>query len=435
MRHRAFIYIILGVFVLGLCTCEKKGAEMEGRPLPSKAGVQEKMKSLEVEFEILKKDNPPQAETTPFRVAMSRAQQEFEKGDMKAADLSLQSAEDWIKTAQVRYYDLHKKSVIDPESKETGEDLILETREFWRKAESYRERGETEMYEKYHRAAIEEGELAVLAFKSRGSDVTVTARVAREQLDKLRSAGDAEEAEAMHAQAVAILRDEYDRLGKQILECVEGKTKQCAPEELATYYSSYDEAETRILELSERRDRAAKAAQSLFPGELKVLDLSGEIIAWRSGYEAYFGDIKDKRVEEELRKEREKLEEERKRREMLAKLDGVCRGATPLKEPGIVIEEIGLDFSGENVIIKGRLTNRLREPISSPMVSVCNGVVSEVKSIASEVRPGMAFPFNLELIGFVRSDLVDSNYRLPPHKLVLMYKDAQGRQYKVYRPY
>ncbi len=437
MKVRIYLFFTLVCFLIGLQSCEKQKPDIRKKSAPAFASIEKQLKELDLDFQILEKDHPSQIETTPFRLAFNQARQELEAGDLAAARLSVESADAWMKDAQVRYYEIHRKSILDSKSTETGQDLMIKTREFFSLAESHKQNGEMDLFKKYKKAAIEEGELAILAFRVSGSDVFELARATKEQADFLREASELKNAQAMEDQGRAAIQESLDQCTREIRECLSGKSEQCQPDKLKAGYLIFQGMEANLLALADKRRELVEAANQLYPGKISAPELTKEIESWRAEYQSYYEGLWRKLKEQAPPTEDElKREQEGKRLEKIKGLNKICEGASPLGKSGIVIEETEVDLKGKNVMIRGRLYNGSDRSIYEPRVAVCDGVVSVLKDVGfHELQSGMTTSFNLEIFNLTVMELAAKTYRIPPHKLLLVYRDTEGNLHKVYRSY
>lgn len=427
------VFLLAGFLPL-FFSCEKS-PDLENEPRLTAQIIEDDLAALDLDFKILDKDHPPQVETTPFRVAYNQALKDLESGNVAGAASSLDTAKTWMDSARPRYYKDHREAILNSRSEETGDDLMEITREFWRLGEAESLRGNKLFFEKYKQAAIEEGELAFLAYKSKGSDVLVIASAMKYQAGCLRDAGEPVKAGKMEERAQSILQSRADSYTSAIMECLQAKNEDCKPDKLKSSYAYFQSVADKVDQLDEKRTEFAKSSGDIFPGKIIFPDISEEKASWKNEYQSYHEEIWRIMLEQAPPTEEELAREaERKRREKINELNKVCEGAEPLSAPGIILEELATNVEDEKVSIRGRLFNGTDKTLYDPKVAICGNIVSEMKSAGfKELKPGMTTGFDLVIFNLTVRDMATK--AIPSHKLILMYRDESGGFHKVYRAY
>lgn len=422
----------VGIFCLLLLGALLGGCPQGSVRAPAEPGqisaVREKLERLDVEYEILLKDDPPQSETVTFRQFMAEADKALDaKNPQKAAELAGE-AEKWMEQARARYRADHEAGIKAGTSPETCKDLMDEAMFFVEKARSARKSGGEWKAELYYQAAIEQGELALIVAQRSPEQALELIELAGKMETIYREAGRPEAAKDLKERVIASLQDSINALGKRIEDMIAGRAKGYDRATLMQGGEVFENARRQLQELNDLRNRIIEQAGLYAPGRIEARDYQGSILSWTGNKRreianpvendkpgnTYENDAAEV-MKAELRLHNKKYRE----------------GAESLQGSGISLKETGITNQGSALIIKGELQNLRSEPIYKPRVTVVGYVYGEVVDLGyNRFAPYITTSFQIQIKGF-NTEALNTSGVVPPHELVLIFEEDNGLERRV----
>jgi len=391
------------------------------------AGLNEELARLDVRYEVLLKDDPPQAETLSFRKMTADADKALDKGRLDQAGELIEGAREWMDEARPRYYEQHRSRILSGEDGESPEALLEEARFFLEKAGTRKKRGGTWAADIYYDAAIEQGELALLAVKNTPEHSLKLIEMAREVEAVYTEAGDPEGARLSRERVIKSLKVSIDVLGQRITDRIAGRAQGYDSESLEDP-EKLDKAARELMELNDLRNAIIDQAGRFAPGKIEARDYTPAVAGW----------VNRQRNRRMRPRREEKKEEPPKhdrrdiiRRELKEHNEKYRQGAESLQGTGISLRQTDIYQQGATLIIRGELQNFRTMPIMNPKVTVVGYVYSEVIDLKySSFPPLMRTSFHIPILGF-NADALKEQGIIPPHELVLIFEEPNGVTRKV----
>lgn len=437
MKKPDYRLIAWGVMfvIAGVWNC---GGAKKGEVSPASSSrhqMEQRLQALQWDWEILQKDQPAQNETTGFRLALKRAEQNLAEGRLKAAGMDLAEAESWIAEARPRYYQQHQAAVQTTESKEDGETLMVLAREFWNRYRFAAEQGQEVLSRKYQTAALEQGELALLAYAGRRDRVLDYARLSLELAGWYRELGRESEAQRVAEQGRSAIQEEINTLTREISAAVAGQEKAFAPEQLRQSEENFEQARAELERRNQRLWFLRQHGLGMYPGQIQGEDQTARIQSWTVPYLQYFQHLaQQSQIKTPLPDPVRLAERERRRRQAVAELSQVCATAVPLSTPGLQITELLVEPRGAEVVIRGRISNYSGQTLYRLRMAVCGEIVaSEVIDLNRPTLPDQNQEnFTLPLAHFELGDFMTHDFKIGPHQLLLIYDDSRAVEHREY---
>ncbi|HUT51946.1 MAG TPA: hypothetical protein VM658_01010 [bacterium] len=402
---------------------------------PERAAVEERLRRLEVEYQLLQKDHPPQSETLLFRQNIGDAEAALAGGRLAEADRLTAEAEDWITTARRNYYGRHQSQVMSGAGGEKAEDLMASARTLADKAADLKSQGDDWAVGLYYQAAIEQGELALLARQKDPEQAVELINLAVQLQAIYREAGRPEQARQSNGRVLQYLKSSLAVLDKGIQDCLAGTAPECSQADISAGETVMRNKAKEMAAVNDLSIEIAAESKKLDPAGIPIADESGPINAWTISWQAFFNNKKAALANKTPDKIPGKEGQEQILRANLEKHNRLKQGAETIQGSGISLEESEVFISGDAVIIRGKVGNFKTEPIFQPRVTITGQIYSDIIDLGYEAfKPVTNTTFQIQVKGFSADAFNHSLSNLPSHQLLLIYKDAQGREHKVIQP-
>jgi hypothetical protein len=424
------VEILVLVAVLGALTsaCPQSGP-IARVSAEEKAAVMEKLRRLEIRYEILQKDEPPQVETLPLRQKIAEVESALEAGDVERASALAEEAGDWLDNAREKYYRRHESRVVAGTSGKSGEDLMNSAELFMQKAREAGNGGDQWASDRYFQAAIEQGELALFT-KQKGPDQAAELVALSKRLQAIyRAAGRPEQGNASNQRVVQRLMKSMAELDKTINDCIAGKAQGCERDSLAASEGLFAKKAAELNKLNSLLKKISGEAQSLAPGHISPVDRSASIASWSAGWKGYFN---NQWALPTPPKVEPKNDREAELKAMIAKHNLLKQGAQPIQGSGISVEVKEIYTLGDSVIIRGKISNYSTEPVFKPRITVTGGVAGEIVDLGYEkFSPQVTTGFQIKLTTLNTEAFIKSMNSLPFYEVLVIYQDLDGKEKKV----
>ncbi|MFO8057413.1 MAG: hypothetical protein R6V10_08970 [bacterium] len=394
----------------------------------SKEELQKKYDRLEVLYDILRKDDPSQQETRQFRDWMAEAKESLKNDNpAKAAD-RLEKAKEWMSEARPRYYRSHKERIASGESGKSCKALMSEALDYKSTAAEAEQKGESWTAQQYYRAAMEQGELALLCARQSPDKAMVLIDLYPSMRSIYRSAGALEREKETRGEVTAWLHSTLRDMEQEITDRLSGKAEGYDQSALSRNQKTFDKKARQVRKLNQSYLELASAAQSRFPeSRFQPMDFSGHISSWERDWHNFFQGSPGRPQEREKEDKGEQLKKE------LERHNRIKQGAKSIEGSGIILEELGVFSYGPGLFLKGKIQNKRSEPIYNPRVVVTGRLMSEVVEIGyHKMSPLFSATFRLPLQHFSSEAYTRNKNTLPSHELLLIFKERpQGPDIKL----
>jgi hypothetical protein len=398
--------------------------------------LEERLQTLQRDWDVLQKDHPPQNDTIGFRLVLSRAEQDLANKKLSSAAADLDEGEAWIKDARPRYYQQHKADILGKATSEDGEALLAQAMEIWKKCEAAEAGGRLQERDQYRTAALEEAQLAVQAYAGEPEHIYDYARMSLTLADLDRRAGMAGEASAASAEGLRAIQEAIADLLKEFNRALAGQEEGYKPEQVQKSPEAFDAARTELEHKNQRLLALAERGSGLYPGQVKAEDQSSRIKEWAVAYQAYFQALADKdKLKIPISDQERMARRERERMQKIGELNAVCQNAVPLpKSSGLQIVETLVEPRGAQIVVKGRVINNTGESIFKLQMALCGEIVGtgaidlNKPTLLNDNQEGFVLP----LPDFEQGDFIFHGLSIGPHKIMLIYTDAAGREHREY---
>jgi hypothetical protein len=271
----------------------------------------------------------------------------------------------------------------------------------------------------YYRAAMEHGELAILAARQSPGDVMELIDIYPSMRKIYNEAGATGRAAKTRQEVVSHIHSILRQKEQEISNRLSGKTKGYGQTSLSRNKESFDEKAEKVRELNEEYLELASAAQSRFPeARFQPVDYSRYITKWVDDWHGFFqGSPPPKDTPEQTSKSQELQKK-------LAEHNKIKQGAKSIEGSGIVLEELSIFTYEGAIFIKGKIQNRRSQPIYEPRVVVTGNLMSEVVEIGYyKMSPLFSSTFRMPLKQFTQEAFIQNNKVLPSHELMVIFKD------------
>jgi hypothetical protein len=433
--YLGFLALVLVLLVAGGQSCARaKKQPGASAGAPTRAQLQQRLQALQWDWEILQKDQPPQNETTGFRLSLKRAEQNLAEGRLKPAAADLAEAEAWMKDARVRYYRQRQAAVSAKDSREDGEALMDQARDFWKRSPTAAGQGQELLSQKYQVAALAQGELALLACAGKRDRVLDSANLCLELADWYRQAGMEDDAQRVSSQGRNAIQTEIEALRGQ-MEAIFAGELGYQPEQLKKSFEAFSAAREELEQSNQKILYLVQKSSALYPGQIQAEDQAPRIPAWAAPFLQHFQRVaRQNQIKTPIADKERLAQRERQRLQAVRELSQACMNAIPLSTPGLQIVEFFVETRGPEVVVRGRIINNSGQTLYRLRMAVCGEMV------ASEVidlnRPTLLNEnqesFTLPLAHYELGDFMATQFKIGPHQLLLIYDDSQDVEHREY---
>lgn len=430
--RKIYIAIIVALALVAGCAAGQGGG-LFGRKnkvdAERKARLAERVRLLDIDWEILLKDDPAQSETIGFRGNLSDANKALAANDLEAAEKAIAAAETWMVDARPRFYREHESRVMAGTSKKTSEQLMASALAFKQKGEQARAAGDQAAAQKYLAAAVEEGELAIASAGRTPQTPESLTRLVEQMSAVYTAAGKPDQSAQLKPRLVRSLQAAIDATGKQIELRLRNNATGFTDAELRKDKATVEKAAAELNGLYDQYRRQAADANAFAPGEVKSNEYGMSIANWTARWRK----VHDPQVPNGS--EPPPAEDPGPCLAAIALHNQIKKDAQPIQGSGIVIEETSIAVEGNQVVIRGKIQNLRNQPILQPRITVTGGVMSKVVDLGYErMNPPHSTTFILPLECFTVEAYNRSMNKIPEHQIVLIFREPGGVERKVIQP-
>jgi len=436
MRWLKALFIVAFICALAPACSEKKTPQLNNSPSePDKpltaAELQTKLNWIELRYEILQKDNPPQVETTCFRVDVGEAKRLIAENKLEKADERLESARDWLAENEGRYYALHQQALQEGKLKPDPDTLWQQAENFWAKeAESFMA-GDKTSAGLYGAAGYQEADLAVYA--AIASEITTQQKVdwCLKLADRYDRVGNVVSAKQWKDQAQKLINKRVELLSTQINWCLSGTVPQCDLVTIRASAQDYAKAKKIMVDSWNEIQQLTKSGNLFYLGTFILPDLSARVNAWLQSQEDYYAKLAKAQKPGQFKDFETQQREERARRQALIEKYNrlYCQTAEDLSNFGLNIETTDIKIEGPDLVLRMRLTNLNQEPVFKPRVRLCGGIVSQELDLEYPKFSGnYQTSFSIKSAAYILKSENEQEYELPSYWALVIFETADGKQ-------
>ncbi len=388
----------------------------------SKEELQKRYDRLEVRYDIMQKDDPPQQETLEWRNRMVDAKNALKKGELEKAATLIKKSEEWISKAGPRYYRAHQERINSGKAEKSGRQLMTEALDYLETAKNAEKNNKSWTADRYYRAAMEHGELALLTERQSPQQAMELIELYPSMREIYEATGASERAAETRNKVVSHIQTILRNKEQQISNRLSGKAAGYDQKTLSVNKAAFDEKAREVRKLNREYLKLAGAAQSTFPeSRFQPMDYSRYIAKWIDDWHRFFEGAPVKNDEPQKKEKNDELKKK------LEKHNRIKRGAKSIEGSGIVLEELSIFTYGPAVFIKGKLQNKKSHPIYKPRVVVTGNLMSDVVDIGYyKMSPLLSSTFQMSLKHFTTEAFTQNNNMLPSHELMVIFKDEPG---------
>jgi len=424
--------VIAFLLTLGFSCQDKKEPKISG-PTPDPAQLSQRLERVELRWEILQKDNPPQIESTNFRINLADAKKAMAETNYALAGGKILDAENWLNQVSNRYYVVHRENLKAGIVKEDPKQVWEKAENFWAREAEYFMAGNQGYAGIAGSAGYEEAELAVIS--AIASDLTTLEKTkyCLKLSEREARVGDRAGAEKWRGEAKKLLEKRIELISDQVNWCLSGTVPICDPVQVKESKENYLQAK-KILEDSWKEiQELVNFGNQVFPGGFQMPGLGGRIQAWINEQENFFlkiGQLPGASGFQDFQALKE--QERQKEKELVAKYNQLyCQKGEDLNQFGLSLEKTDVKFEAGKLIFQFRLTNLNSEPIYKPRIRLCGGVVSEEIYLGYERYPGNhQTSFSVPVLGLDAEDLTSGQYQIPAYWVLITFEDSPGKTWK-----
>ncbi len=420
------------LLALGLSCGQKKEPPIKNAPAAEPSQLRSRLERVELRWEILQKDNPPQVETTNFRMTLADAKKALAEKNYAAAGSKIQECEGWLDQVSNRYYVTHLEGLKQGLVQEDPKTLWEAAEKLWTQEADYFTAHNQEYAELDGQAGYEQGEAA--AFAAIASDLPTREKVAYclKLADKEDQISDKAGAEQWRKEAKQLLEKRIQLLADQINWCLSGTVPVCELVSVRQNSANYAQAK-KVLDDSESEiSDLVKWGNSVFPNSFIPPNLSARIQAWSAEQENFLlsaGKSKEPGFQDfQTLKEQERREQ----KELLNKYNQLyCPNGEELSNFGLSLEKTDVKKEGKNLVFRMRLTNNRNDAIYKPRLRLCGGVVSDEVDLGYERYPGnYSASFSVTVLGIDAEEVSSGQVVIPSHRALLTFEDSKGKTHQ-----
>lgn len=396
------------------------------------AGLQDRLKFIDLRWEILQKDNPPQVETAVFRVSVAEAKNLMARDKLEDAERKIQAAETWLDQNEEKYYLSHLQDLKGGKLKEDPSRLWQDAEKYWGlEAESFMD-GDKRAAALYGKAGFGTGGLAVEAAISSDLPAADKADYCFKLEARHNRVLDASGALAWKNKAKDLLDRRIRLLQKQINCCLAGTVPMC---ELATIRLSeqdYQKARKVVEDSWTESQQLSKIRDQHFPEDPETLpDLGPGIQSWVRAQDDFYKKLSASKKPQTRKDFAQQKREEQARQKALADQYNrlYCKDSEESGKFGLRLSNSDMKIENGKLVVRLLMENLNSEPVYKPRLRLCGGVVSD------EFNPG--YPrfagkyqasFSITSVAYLVQSSSEQEYTIMPFWALVIFEDGQGRQ-------
>jgi len=425
----ALIISMIMALGAGMTACPQ-GTVTTGKDGQKRAELQKRMERLDIRYQVLQKDSPPQNDTLVFRRDLSSAQKAIEESDLNMAERHITEAEAWMDNARPRYYQSHKSRIVSGQGEESPDELMEEAEFYLSRARSEDAAGNDWEAELFYQAAIEQGRLAITAAQGDPEKALMLVDLAKRMEKIYIAAGQPEKAEDLKSEVSKSLQASIDKLGARIEDRMAGRATGYDLDTLVRKEGAFSLAKQDLNRLNSLRNAIIEQAREYAPGKIEANSYTRKISNWigkKTTDISNYGKIEPKPADGPAHDREAILKLE------LAEHNSQYRvGAQSLRGTGLSLKETDIYIREDgSLVVRGELQNFRTEPIYNPKVTIVGQVYADVVDLGyNRFDPLIATSFHIPILGF-NADAMERSGMIPPHELVLIFYEDNGIQRKV----
>ena len=435
--RKIFISVAVALALLAGCAASQGGG-LFGHPKNNnehQAKLAERIRLLDIDWEIIRKDDPPQPDTVGFRGSISDANKALAEGRLDAAEKALAEAEAWMAQARPSYYREHESRVVAGSSKETSDQFIASALALKEKGQKAREAGDKAGAQKYFEAAVEEGELAVAAAGRTLQGPYAFTRLVEQMSSIYAAAGHPERSSELRGRLVRSMQDGINASGRQLQERLDNKAPGFDPDTLTKDKAAVDSAIAELNRLNDQYRRQVEYANAFAPGAVRSADYGPSISAWSASWLKVHEPPQLGNPGGNHDHNGQDLDIVKQCNAARAAHNQLKEGAQSIASSGIVLEESEIYTQGAQVLIRGKVQNLRSQPILDPRITVTGGVMSKVVDLGyTSMSPLHSTTFIVALECYSAEAYNRTMNQVPAHELLLIFKEPNGIERKLIQP-
>jgi hypothetical protein len=421
-KNIMILAVLVMVFGIYGCPLENTDPKVD---TTLKAGPEVKLAKLDILYEILLKDHPPQNDTIIFRQKMAEARSATQKGNDLEAQRLADEAEKWILEARSNYYKKHLSDVNFKNIQETPEELYASSQTFKNKALTAQSLGNEWAAKQYYQASIEQGELSLVASKLVPVNSRQVIKLAEDLEVVYKAADRMEEGKKSKEVTFEYIKDDLARNKKEMERRLSGEARGFDTRYLGKCDKTL-EAYAKLNSLNAIIVGSSENAEKYAPDHFRKKNYSADIATWRKNWEDR---CSGKAPTDDPWKYQDKCVPALSAHNSEYKTD-----AEPASGTGILLKENDVYVRGDKVFIRGQIQNNRTEPIYNPRITVAGGVMSDVKILPYKTfTPLTTTTFELQLDCFNSEAFYKSGDSIPKHDIVVIFNESTGVVRKVFQ--
>jgi hypothetical protein len=425
--------VLACILALGLSCGQKKEPPLKNAPAAEPSQLRARLERVELRWEILQKDHPPQVETTNFRMTLADAKKGLAEKNYASAGSKISECEGWLDLVSNRYYVTHLEGLKQGLVKEDPKQLWEAAEKQWaQEADSFAAHNQ-EYAELYGRAGYEQAEAA--AFAAIASDLPTREKVdyCLKLADKEEQIADKAGAEKWRKEAKQLLEKRIQLLADQTNWCLSGTVPVCDLVSVRQNSANYAQAKKVLNDSWSEIQDLVKLGNSVFPNSFIPANLSARIQAWNAEQENFFltaNKLKGPSGFQDFQALKD--QERREQKELLNKYNQLfCPNGEELSEFGLSLEKTDVKKEGKNLVFRMRLTNNSNDAIYKPRLRLCGGVVSDEVDLGYERYPGnYQASFSVTVLGIDAEEVSSGQVVIPSHRALLTFEDSKGKTHQ-----
>jgi hypothetical protein len=434
MRKARYCAILLVCLLLSF----EWGPKSDNKKDPAKQGnaaeLQDRLKVVDLRWEILQKDNPPQVESGAFRLSVGAAKNLIAENKFSEAEPKITAAEAWLNQNEDKYYLAHLQAIKEVKLKENPAQLWGEAEKLWKKeADSFlaEDKRSAALYGKagFAEAGVA-GEAAIV------SDLPVAEKISycHKLSEKHKAALDDFGALEWKNRAKELIDKRIETLQKQISWCISGTVPVCDPATLKLSEQDYHRARKIIEDSWGEEQQLAKTWNQDFPeNKYLVKDLGPAIQSWTNEYEVFYAQLAANQKAPVFKDfATQQREEHARQKELVDQYNRLyCKEADDLSKLGLKLTNSDKKLENGKLVLRLLLDNQNTGPIVKPKVRLCGGVVSDELDLGYPHFSGKyQASFNITGVAYLIQSEDEQGFKIMPFWGLVTFEDEQGRQFR-----
>jgi len=431
-RWCATIFFCLSLaFVLG----QKNNTDKAKSPAQAQslAVLQDRLKLIDLRWEILQKDNPPQVDSGAFRFSVAESRNFISQNKLSEAEPKIAYAEGWLNQNEERYYLAHLRGIKEGQLKEDPALLWNEAEKLWSKEADSFMKEDKDAAALYGKAAYEEaglaGESAIVSELPTAQKITYCFKLWTKHNTVLDDFGALE----WKNRAKSLIDRRVELLQKQINWCLAGTVPMCDPTTIRISEDDYRKARKIIEDSWSEEQQLVKIWNQDFPqNKYMVTDLGPAIQKWTRELDDYFSKMAASAKPQTIKDfETQQREERARQKAIVDQYNRLYCGKDSEDTAKLGLRLTASDMKIENgkLMLRLLLENQNSEPVFKPRVRLCGGVVSDELDLGYDRFAGnYQASFSITGAAYMIQSEDEKGYKIMPFWGFITFKDEQGKQ-------